>query len=380
MDFADDRAAATEDPAIARPVADLHAFPAGRLAPRGVDLEIAVLVVLVIGDDRPPGVIETEFAVHVDQSAFWRHGVHNLAGLQGDGQCERFAGGVGPRHKIIAARVAQIVVAGAVRRVAPDPDHVKASIRPKARHTRIGVHLAESTHQRRGEQPRPLACFLVIDVIEIVAAATAAVAVAEDQAARFIAQKNRIGHALLAVAGHRQLLQRRRVERLRAAEIDQRHAVHVAGKVQVAGAVEYHGHIVVRIPAQRRGQLGDRPVCRVQRALRHRHPPLCVVVGGELVRRVRQQAEPDRVRRPHRLEIQFDGVRRLRHAEQHPSPQKIFHARSVAAAQRFPRIGKQAVCFFQALEKNQDAFPRLGKVQRGGRGVRRATAAGGRPA
>ena len=141
----------------------------------------------------------------------------------------------------------------------------------------------------------------IVDVEVLIAVAAAAVAIGEDQFALRPAEEVRIGAALLVSADHGgNFLKTRDIHRPRGAEVDQRHAVHVAADVDLPGRVDGHGHIVMAVPADGRGQPGELPVVFVHLPAADRHPSLLVVEGHELLFAAGQQREADRMGRPDR--------------------------------------------------------------------------------
>ena len=114
----------------------------------------------------------------------------------------------------------------------------------------IGVHLAFAVRKRLVEQPRPCLRLVVVDVVDFVAVAGAAVAVVEDEFVGRAAHELRVGAVLFAFARHGfDAFERRDVQRLLRAEIDQRAGVHVAGEMDEIVVVERHRDVVVGIPS-----------------------------------------------------------------------------------------------------------------------------------
>ena len=64
------------------------------------------------------------------------------------------------------------------------------------------------------------------------------------------------------------------IVRLSCAEIDERHAVHVAAQVQVAAVVDGHGEVVVTVPAHAGRQVDQLPRVRIEPAGSDRHSAL----------------------------------------------------------------------------------------------------------
>ena len=89
--------------------------------------------------------------------------------------------------------------------------------------------------------------------------------VPEDQFAARTGHERRVRAALLLAAGHRSdAYEARRVARPGGAEVDQRVAVHVAAEVDVPRRVEFHGDVVVTVPAETRRQDGETPLARTE--------------------------------------------------------------------------------------------------------------------
>ena len=306
-DLRRDGAAAAELPAPV-PVARLVDPPRAVIEAGVVNLRESLIIELVIADYGTLLPVERKPHVRVDHPAAGRHGVNNRLLIGADGQFQRFGGRCLPVHQIAAARVAEVVVRGAVARVAPHPRHVEPSVRALDRPGEVGVHQALAVGQRLIEQALPRAGLRVVDVVDLVAVAASAVAVGEHHLIVLTAQEAGIGAARFSCSHHRfDTLERAGVPGLRRAEVLQRMPVHVAAQVQMAVAVGRHGHIVVRIPAERLGQHVERPLARLQASLGDSHPALGVIERRKLPAASRQQAEAHRVRRPYRSDVErFD--------------------------------------------------------------------------
>ena len=144
VDFKNQRAAAAEIPAI-RPVGDLMKLPFSIFEPRRPRLRIARRVGFVVADGHTPQIVEANFRVVVDNAALLRNRVNDVGSLQRDGQLERFAAAGFPVDQILAARVAQMMVARRVRRFAPHPRKMKPPVRGVLCSARDGDRVARSS-------------------------------------------------------------------------------------------------------------------------------------------------------------------------------------------------------------------------------------------
>jgi hypothetical protein len=222
--------------------------------------------------------------------------------------------------EVVTASVAEVVIAGTIGGVAPDPDDVEPTIGAEARDGGVGVHLTVTGHQRLREQARPSARRFIVNIVEIVAAAAAAIAITEQQAVCLVAQEGRIRHATFAVAHHaRDTEERGCVERFFTAKVNQRYAVHVAGDVQMILTVQRHRDVVVRVPDDRRRQACECPLRFVEPPLGDGHLTVRIVVGDKLKWRVRQQTELDRMPGPNRLNFNDVGGAAPRNDQQSQS-------------------------------------------------------------
>ena len=202
-------------------------------------------------------------------------------------------------HEVAAAGVAQVVVGRAIGAFPPDPADVEHAFAILHRPDEVGVPLAIAGEERAIDQPPPCPALRVVDVEVLVAVAAAAVAVGEDQLVPRSAKEMRIGAALLVPADHGgNSLEARYVHRPRGAEVDQRHAVHVARDVDLPRRIEGHGHRVMAVPADGRRQPRELPVVLVQPPAGDGHAALGVVEGRELPLAAGQQREADGVGRP----------------------------------------------------------------------------------
>lgn len=164
----------------------------------------------------------------------------------------------------------------------------------------IGVHLALTIDERFVQQWFPALCFAVVLVVDLAAIAAAAIAVVKDQLVVSALHKCRIGAACFAKAGHGgNALECCDIPWCCAAEIDQRHAVHVAAEVQVVVVVEDHGDVVVAVPADLGWQHLVLPFIGVQGTGGDGHAVLRVVIRDELVLAFGQKAESHRKGRWH---------------------------------------------------------------------------------
>ncbi len=134
------------------------------------------------------------------------------------------------------------------------------AVRPQQRLARVAVARPFTVEQRCFQQARPLLTLGVENVVQVITVAAAAIAIAEQQAALHVFKEHRVGGPRFPFAGHRRnTLQGGDVQRCAASEVNEWINVHIAGKMQVSGAIYRHRQIIVRI------KLGD---MRVTFALR----------------------------------------------------------------------------------------------------------------
>ncbi len=192
-DLGGDRAVAVEAPA-AVPVAELVAGPRAGFEPRHVGLRMAVGVVFVVADNGAVLRIEAERLAHVDRAAARGRGVDDSrAVLYGDRQFERGPVSGFPMDEVAAAGVRDVVVGGAVGRVAPHPHHVEEPVGAQLGFAGIGVHRVHAVEDRRVDQSRPTARGFVVAIVIVDAIAAPAVAEVENQLALLPLHKDRIG-------------------------------------------------------------------------------------------------------------------------------------------------------------------------------------------
>ena len=284
-----------EVPAVV-PVAQLGDLPPV-ISPAGhVGLRVAGRVVFIIGNQRTVLVVEADIFRAVDDPAAYRNRIdpqHRVGDR--DGQGDGLASDALPVDHVAAAGVREVVVGGAVGRVAPHPQHVVVAVGSHGRAYGVGVHGPFAVQQRGVEQAAPLLGRVVVLVVDHVSVTAAAVPVLEDQCAVRAVHKARVGHARFILAGHPvDLAERGDVVRTLGAEIDQRGGVHVAAQVDHTLAVDLHGDVVVSVPADFARQFLVLPLIFVQPAGGDGHHVGRVVIGDILVRFSGDERKADR--------------------------------------------------------------------------------------
>ena len=194
---------------------------------------MTVRIALVVGDHRTAFRVEGQLLAAVDDPAARGDRIDTqFRLLERERELDRPAIGALPVLQIATPSVRQVVIRGAIRRVSPDPDHVEETVRTPDRALGIGIAEPPSLEERRVDKARSGLRLHVVAIVEAPTVAAAAVAIGEQKIVPRVVQESRVGTALLSASGHREALERRDVARFPGAEVNERHAVHVAGQVE----------------------------------------------------------------------------------------------------------------------------------------------------
>jgi len=140
---------------------------------------------------------------------------------------------------------------------------------------------------------------LVIDVVDLVAAAAAAVTVGEDEFVFGSAEEAGVGAAGFFGADHVvDAGEGVDVAGFGGAEVDEGNDVHVAADVEVAFTVESHSDVVVAVPYELRGETDEVELFVGERADADGHAALAVVEGNVLLLAGGEEIEADGVAGP----------------------------------------------------------------------------------
>ena len=195
------------------------------------------------------------------------------------------------------------MIGGAVRRVPPDPVDMEQTVRSPRRAAGIGVAPPLAIEQRRIQQARPGSAFRIVAVVKPHPAAGAAVAIGVNETSLVIVEKPWISHPVLQSSRHFRRFQRGDVTGFRGAEINQRIRMQIAGNMKMPVRINRHGHVIVRVPADRGRQSLVNPVRGAKLPRGDRHAPPLVVICHILSLRRRKKTEADPEIRHHLVDL-----------------------------------------------------------------------------